>query len=140
MLIANLLSISNVISKNCTSHDGSLFIDKGALVKQQRRHSCPLNYHLARLDNPGDWEKAVEFTTACLGYNTAVWIAGGLGFRGKGTEQWILVTPSHANGNQPNTPLPDLPQFVQNRRGKLAINLTSYRRLASLCAKNSTGQ
>ena len=134
-----LFSIT-VSCENCTSSNGSLFIDRETLSRRNEAETCPAGYHLARLDDESQWKDAMVFVTKCLGFSSAVWIAGGLGFRGEGEESWMLVTPAHSNGNFLNSSLPELTSFVQNRRGKLAINFEANRRLVSLCAKNNFDQ
>lgn len=101
---------------------------------------CPEGFNYAKLDDQESWNKAMNFTTKCLGYNAAVKIASGLSWKGEGLEDWMLVTPDHANGAETGRRLPDLPPFVRNKRGKLALNFYPNRQVPTLCAKNSTDQ
>jgi hypothetical protein len=135
-----VLNSSFTSAKSCTDESGKFFINSTGTVGPHDKGTCPNGYHLAELNDPFEWERAITFTTQCLGFNSAAWISRGLGFRGEGGEDWMLVTPAHSNGNQPNEPLPDLLTFVSNRRGKLAINSNPNRKLVKLCAKNSSDQ
>ena len=102
--------------------------------------SCPAGYQRAQLDDQELWKRAMTFTTKCLGYNAAAKIESGLGWKGAGVEHWMLITPDHANGAERGSRSPDLPPFVRNKRGKLALNFDPTRQVPTLCAKNSTDQ
>lgn len=115
--------------------DKVFYLDPSRLTFYNSKSSCPRGYRLAILDSPQDWLKAGELALNLLGYQKAVWIRYGLGWRGVGNERWSLVTP-----NTPNScPFPpkDLKSFcVPFYRFRLSSNRKRIQpKLPSLCEK-----
>lgn len=113
----------------------SLLLDSTRDTTYQHSESCIKGYGLAAFEDEAAWKAASIFVQNCIGPKQHVWVNSSLGWRGAGTEQWILIAPEQT----PRTPFlwdgidstkPGVP------RAQLAVNLDPRHQLPSLCAKN----